>query len=57
MHKLGFPEKLFKLRRFLNNEIRVYAKVETGKQHSSEFKVNRGLRQGDVIAALLCNVK
>ena len=38
----------------LNNEI--YAKVKIGKHLSSEFKVNRGLRQGDAVAPLLFNV-
>jgi sorting nexin-29 len=54
MHKLGFPEKLVKLCRFLNNEI--YAKVKIGKQLSSEYKVNKGLRQADAITPLLFNV-
>jgi len=54
MHKLGFPEKLVKLCRFLNNE--KYAKVKIGKQISCEYKVNKGLRQGDAITPLLFNV-
>ena len=48
MHKLGFPPpKIVKLCRILNNEI--YAKVKIGKYFSSEFKVNKSLRQGDAI--------
>jgi len=43
MHKLIFPEKLVKECRFLNNDI--YAKVKIGKQLSSEYKINKGLRQ------------
>jgi hypothetical protein len=42
------------LGRILNNEI--YAKVKIGKHLSCEFKVNKGLRQGDVIDPLLFNV-
>jgi sorting nexin-29 len=53
-HKLCFPEKLVKLCRFLNNEIHVKFKI--CKQLSSEYKVNKGLRQGDVITPLLFNV-
>jgi hypothetical protein len=37
----------------LNNEI--YAKVKIGKHLSSEFKVNKGLRQGDAVTPLLFN--
>lgn len=37
-----------------NNEI--YAEVKIGKHLSSEFKVNKGLRQGDTIAPLMFNV-
>ena len=40
--------------RILNNEI--YAKVKIGKHLSCEFKVNKGLRQGDAIDPLLFNV-
>jgi Reverse transcriptase (RNA-dependent DNA polymerase). len=40
--------------RILNNEI--YAKVKTGKHLSSEFKVHKGLRQGDATAPALFNV-
>jgi len=49
-----FPKKLVKLCRILNNEI--CAEVKIGKHLSSEFKVNKGLRQGDAIAPLLFNV-
>ena len=51
MHKLGFPKKLVKLCRILNNEI--YANVKIGKHLSSKFKVNKGLRKEDAIAPLL----
>ena len=34
----------------------MYGKVEIGKHLSSEFKVNRGLRQGDGLTPLLLNV-
>jgi sorting nexin-29 len=54
MYKLGFPKKLVNLCRILNNE--VYATVKSGRHLSSEFKVNKGLRQGDAIAPLLFNV-
>ena len=40
--------------RILNNE--KYAKVKTDKHLSCEFKVNKGLRQGDSIVLLLFNV-
>jgi hypothetical protein len=40
--------------RILNNEI--CAEVKIGKHLSPEFKVNKGLRQGDAIAPLLFNV-
>jgi len=33
-----------------------YAEVKIGKHSSSEFKVNKGLRQGDATAPLLFNV-
>jgi len=39
--------------RSLNNE--VYAKVKIGKHLSSEFKINKSLRQENVIAPLLFN--
>jgi hypothetical protein len=39
MQRLGFPKKLVKLCRILNNEI--YAKVKIGKHSSSEFKVKK----------------
>jgi hypothetical protein len=45
------PEKLVTLCRILNNEI--YAKVTIGKHLSSEFRVNKGFRQGDAIAPLM----
>jgi sorting nexin-29 len=54
MHKLGFPKKLVNLCRILNNE--VYAIVKIGRHLPSEFKVNKGLRQGDAIAPSLFNV-
>jgi hypothetical protein len=56
MHKLGSPpqKKLVELCRILNNEI--CAKVKIGKHLSSEFKFNKGLRQGDAIAPLLFKV-
>ena len=50
----GFPHKLTKLRRILNNGI--YARVKTGKYLSSECKFNKGLREGDAIVPLLFNV-
>ena len=34
----------------------MYGKVKIGKHLSSEFKVNRGLRQGDALSPLLLNV-
>jgi hypothetical protein len=54
MHKLGFSKELVNLCRILNNEI--YAKVKIGEYLSSEFKVNKRLRQGDVIAPLLYKI-
>lgn len=54
MHITGFPQKLVNLCRMLKNEVQ--AKVETGKHLSSEFKVNKGFRQGDAVAPLLYNV-
>jgi hypothetical protein len=54
MHKLSFPKKLVNPCRILNNE--VYAIVKIGRHLSSEFKVNKGLRQGDAIPPLLFNV-
>jgi hypothetical protein len=53
MHKVVFPPKLLNLCRILNNEI--YCKVKIVKLLSSEFKVNKGLRQGDAIAHFLFN--
>jgi sorting nexin-29 len=44
---ITFPKKLVKLCRSLNNKI--YAKIKIGKHLPSEFKVNKGLRQGDAI--------
>ena len=40
--------------RNVNNKI--YAKVKIGKHLFSEFKVNKGVRQGDAIAPVLINV-
>jgi hypothetical protein len=55
MHKLGFlKKKLVKFCRTFNNER--YAKVIIGEHLSSEFKVNKGLRQGDSISRLLFNI-
>jgi hypothetical protein len=54
MHILGFPKKLVKLCRILNNEI--YAKIQFGKHMSSEFKVNKGSRQRDAVAPLLFKI-
>ena len=54
MHKLGFPNISVNLCRIFNNE--KYAKVKIDKHLSSEFKVNKGLRQGDSIVPLLFNV-
>jgi hypothetical protein len=34
----------------------MYAEVKIGKHLSSEFKVNKGLRQGDAISTLLFNL-
>jgi hypothetical protein len=50
----GPPPKLVKLHRSLNNE--VYTKVKIDKHLSSEFKINKGLRQGDAIAPLLSKI-
>ena len=50
MHNLGFPKKCVNLCRILYNEI--YARVKIHEHLSSEFKVNKGLRQGDAIATL-----
>jgi hypothetical protein len=47
-------KKLVKLCRTVNNEM--YGKVKIGKYLSSEYKVNRGLRQGDALTPLLLNV-
>jgi branched-subunit amino acid permease len=40
--------------RILSNEL--YAKVKTGSNLSSEFKVNTGFTQGDAIAPLLFSI-
>jgi hypothetical protein len=53
-HNLDFPNKCAKLCRILNNKM--YAKVKRHKHLSSEFKVNKGLRQGDEIATLPLNL-
>ena len=47
------PPETVNMCRILNNEIR--ATVKIGKYLSSEFKVNKGVRQGDAIAPLLFN--
>ena len=54
MHNLGFPKKCAKLCRILINKM--YATVKIHKKLSSDFKVNKGLRQGDEIATLLLNL-
>jgi hypothetical protein len=54
MHKLGFPRKLVNLCKILNKE--VYSVVKIGKQVSGDFKLSKGLKQGDAIAPLLFNV-
>ena len=43
-------QKLVKIFRILNNEI--YPKITIRKHLPSEFKVNRGLRQGEAIVPL-----
>jgi len=53
MYKVGFPQKLVKLCRILNNEI--HAKIKIDKNLSPKFKVNKGLIQGDQMAPLLFN--
>jgi len=40
--------------RILNNEI--YTKVKIGEHLSSEFKANKGVRQGDAYATLLFHI-
>jgi len=55
MHKLDSPPlPKFKLCRILNNILHI--KVKIGKHLSSVFKVNKWLRQGDIIAPLLFNI-
>jgi len=54
MHKIGFPQKLVKLCRILNNEI--YAQIKIDKHLSFKFKVNKGLTQGDQLALLVFNI-
>ena len=51
IHKLGFPNKWVDLYRILNIEI--CAKFKTGKHLLLDFKVHKGLRQGDAITPLL----
>ena len=55
-HKLGSPpqKKLVQLCRILSTDI--YAKFQVGKHLCSEFKVNKGVRQGGAIAPQLFNV-
>jgi len=50
MHKVGFPGKLLNLCRIWNND-----KVKLVKRLSSEFKVNKGLRQGGGVVYFLFN--
>ena len=40
--------------RILNNEI--YTKFKIGEHLSSEFKANKGVRQGDAFDPLLCHI-
>jgi hypothetical protein len=54
MHKLGFPRKLVHLCKVLNKE--VYAIVKIAKHISEDFKLSKGLRQGDTIVPLLFNI-
>ena len=54
MYTLGTPPPTFQLCRNLNNEI--YVKVKICKHLYSEFKANKGVRQGDAIAPVLINV-
>jgi hypothetical protein len=48
------PKTFFKLCRILNNEI--YTKVKIGEHLSSEFKANKGVRQGNAFAPLLFHI-
>jgi hypothetical protein len=54
MHKLGFPRKLVHLCKALNKE--VYGIVKVAKQISEDFKLSKGLRQGDAVVPLLFNI-
>lgn len=54
MHGLGFPLKLVKMCYILNRD--VYAVVKRGKSNSKEFKLEKGIRQGDAVAPLLFNI-
>jgi hypothetical protein len=47
-------KKKVKLCRILNTEL--YAKVKTGNHSSVEFKVTKGLRQGDPVVPSLFNI-
>jgi len=55
MHKLRPPppKKKVTLCRIINNDI--HAMLKICKYLSSEFTVNKGVRQGDAIAPLLSN--
>jgi hypothetical protein len=52
MHKLGYKKLICAEFEIMKNMLR----VKTGKYLSSEFKANKGLRQGDAIAPLLFHV-
>ena len=54
IHALGVPNKLFNLDRNLISDI--YAKVNIFKYLAPKFKVNKRVRRGDAIEALLFNV-
>ena len=51
MRNLGFPRKLYDLCKMVNN-----ARVKTGKCLSDNFRLHKGIRQGDALAPLLFNV-
>lgn len=54
MYKLGLPMKLVKLCYIMNKD--VYAVVKRGKNISKEFKLGKGIRQGDALAPMLFNL-
>jgi hypothetical protein len=52
--EFGIPRKLLGLIKMCLNE--TYSRVRIGKNLSNKFTIENGLKQGDALSPLLCNM-